>query len=315
MSGVAGALARKSRGSLDDDDEQPLRATFGQDNDGDANVDEKLDAKPETRRQSAGRIRDRSTTKSAMRRNRSGQMPPVEMPPHGLTSQQRKEVERAFRTFDTDGSGSIDAFELKLAMRALGLKMGEEEIELIMEEVDVDKSGEIDIDEFMEVVRPGIGGKDTMYDVKKCFYEYFDVSGDGKMSVEEFEQALPIFGEALSAREMKTAFDLADKGSKGYIDEIDWIDLCSDLNLGPAYSEHELAEVMMIRDNLEKYRAEQKEERWKRINMRGGVEYNFVETVPVRVGTCDVHDLADLHTDPETWVPPPLPPAVERRPK
>jgi len=250
-----------------------------------------------------------------LRRNRMIPLDKVEMPPYGLTTQQRKEVERAFKTFDTDGSGSVDAFELKLAMRALGIKMSEEEIELIMDEVDVDKSGEIDLDEFMEVVRPGIGGKDTLFDVKKCFYEYFDLSGDGQMSVEEFEKALPCFGEELSGRQMTTAFNLADKGGKGYIDEIDWIDLCSDLNLGPAYSEYELAEVMMIRQTLEKQKVDQKQERWDRINERGGVEYNFTETLPIRRGNCNIHDLADSHLDPATYVPPPLPPAVERRAK
>merc|ERR1719316_2103418 len=77
------------------------------------------------------------------RKGRRRQIPTSEvvMPESGLTTQQRKEVETAFLTFDTDKSGAIDAFELKLAMRALGMKVSEEEIAVIMEEVDVDQSG------------------------------------------------------------------------------------------------------------------------------------------------------------------------------
>merc|ERR1719377_72250 len=102
---------------------------------------------------------------------------------------------------------------------------------MIMEEVDVDGSGEIDLDEFMEIVRPGIGGKDSLADIKKCFNEYFDVSGDGQISVEEFNAALPCFldddvsAAEVGEREKKYAFRIADKGSKEYIDLIDWIDL------------------------------------------------------------------------------------------
>jgi centrin-1 len=39
-----------------------------------------------------------------------------------LTEEQRQEIKEAFDLFDTDGSGSIDAKELKVAMRALGFE-------------------------------------------------------------------------------------------------------------------------------------------------------------------------------------------------
>jgi Ca2+-binding EF-hand superfamily protein len=35
----------------------------------------------------------------------------------GLTDEQKQEIREAFDLFDTDGSGSIDAAELKVAMR------------------------------------------------------------------------------------------------------------------------------------------------------------------------------------------------------
>ena len=38
----------------------------------------------------------------------------------GLTEEQKQEIREAFDLFDTDGSGTIDAKELKVAMRALG---------------------------------------------------------------------------------------------------------------------------------------------------------------------------------------------------
>jgi Ca2+-binding EF-hand superfamily protein len=236
------------------------------------------------------------------------------MPESGLTTQQRKEVESAFRTFDTDGGGNIDAFELKLAMRALGMKMTEEEIAVIMEEVDVDKSGELDLDEFMEVVRPGIGGKDALYDVKKCFSEYFDVSGDGKIDLDEFHAGMPCFGaDDVTERELDTAFKIADRGGKGYVDLIDWIDLTAACNLGPSYSEYEMAEVTLIRESMEAMKEQKRLERWRKMTERQGVDYNTLPTLQKRFNSIDVHDFCDLHHDPDVFVPPKLPPAVERR--
>ncbi|RLM87625.1 hypothetical protein C2845_PM04G27970 [Panicum miliaceum] len=46
--------------------------------------------------------------------------------PHGLTQQKRQEIKEAFDLFDTDNSGTIDAKELNVAMRALGFEMTEE---------------------------------------------------------------------------------------------------------------------------------------------------------------------------------------------
>jgi Ca2+-binding EF-hand superfamily protein len=39
-----------------------------------------------------------------------------------LTEQQKQEIREAFDLYDTDGSGTIDAKELKVAMRALGFE-------------------------------------------------------------------------------------------------------------------------------------------------------------------------------------------------
>ncbi|GAU45179.1 hypothetical protein TSUD_178720, partial [Trifolium subterraneum] len=43
-----------------------------------------------------------------------------------LTPQKKQEIKEAFELFDTDGSGTIDAKELNVAMRALGFEMTEE---------------------------------------------------------------------------------------------------------------------------------------------------------------------------------------------
>ena len=58
-----------------------------------------------------------------------------------LTEEQKQEIKEAFDLFDTDGSGTIDAKELKLAMRALGFEPKKEEIRKMIADADRDGSG------------------------------------------------------------------------------------------------------------------------------------------------------------------------------
>ncbi len=53
-----------------------------------------------------------------------------------LTEEQKQEIKEAFDLFDTDGSGAIDAKELKVAMRALGFEPKKEEIKKMIADAD-----------------------------------------------------------------------------------------------------------------------------------------------------------------------------------
>ena len=55
-----------------------------------------------------------------------------------LTPEQIADFRVAFDTFDADGSGSIDADELKTVMRSMGREMSTAEIEELIKNVDED---------------------------------------------------------------------------------------------------------------------------------------------------------------------------------
>ena len=63
-----------------------------------------------------------------------------------------EEIREAFNLFDTDASGSIDAKELKAAMRALGFQVKKAEIRKMIADIDKDASGAIEFDEFIEMM-------------------------------------------------------------------------------------------------------------------------------------------------------------------
>ena len=72
-------------------------------------------------------------------------------------------LRRAFQKYDRDGSGAIDAGELFLLAKDLGLPLAPEELAAAVDTLDADDSGEIDLDEFVAWWRnihaaPGQGG-------------------------------------------------------------------------------------------------------------------------------------------------------------
>ena len=63
-----------------------------------------------------------------------------------------KELKDAFKVFDADGSGTISRDELKKLMKRLGQNLTDSELDAMMDEVDTDKSGEIDFKEFKSMM-------------------------------------------------------------------------------------------------------------------------------------------------------------------
>jgi len=70
-----------------------------------------------------------------------------------LSEEQIEVFKQAFDLFDADGSGVIDANELKEAMRALGFEVTKKQVDEMIEEVDQDGSGTIDLDEFIYMMK------------------------------------------------------------------------------------------------------------------------------------------------------------------
>ena len=61
-------------------------------------------------------------------------------------------IRQAFTVFDQDGNGSISAIELKLVLQEKGIEMTDAEVAEAIREADTDGDGEIDYNEFFNVV-------------------------------------------------------------------------------------------------------------------------------------------------------------------
>lgn len=63
------------------------------------------------------------------------------------------DLKAAFKLFDRDGSGSVDADEFREVLQNLGDQFTEDEIEEMIKAADTDKSGTIEEPEFLAVMR------------------------------------------------------------------------------------------------------------------------------------------------------------------
>ena len=89
-----------------------------------------------------------------------------------LTDIQKKEIDGAFKLFDKDGSGNIDFYELRDAMRALGLNLTKEQVKEMMQKIDTDNNGFIDEDEFRQLMTEKIKARNQEEELRKAFRIY-----------------------------------------------------------------------------------------------------------------------------------------------
>merc|ERR1712072_1034843 len=130
------------------------------------------------------------------------------MAKHGLTQDQVEEIKEAFDLFDTDGSGSIDTNELKVAMKALGMDAKSEEIRKLINDIDSDGDGTIDFDEFL-----------AMMTARKLF----DDDKTGTVSFKNLKRVCQELGENMTDDELKEMMDWADKDGDGVLNEDEFI--------------------------------------------------------------------------------------------
>ncbi|KAF5354329.1 hypothetical protein D9756_007226 [Leucocoprinus leucothites] len=62
----------------------------------------------------------------------------------GSALDEESDLREAFKVFDKDGNGTINAEELRLTMRNIGVNLTDEELDLMMKEADEDGNGVID---------------------------------------------------------------------------------------------------------------------------------------------------------------------------
>merc|ERR1711934_962638 len=138
-----------------------------------------------------------------------------------LTTQQKQEIREAFELFDTDGSGSIDANELKTAMRALGFAPKKEEITRMLSDLDVDGNGTVEYEEFEGLMAGKMANKNPKEELLKTFQIFSD--GGDKITVANLCAIAKELGESLGEDELSEWIEEADNDGDGAINEQEFL--------------------------------------------------------------------------------------------
>ncbi|KND04712.1 centrin-1 [Spizellomyces punctatus DAOM BR117] len=154
----------------------------------------------------------------------------VPKPSSDLTPDQKQEIREAFDLFDTDGSGTIDTKELKVAMRALGFEPKKDELKRMIAEVDRTGSGSIDFNDFLELMTAKMAEKDTREEIIKAF-RLFDDDETGKISFKNLKRVAKELGENLTDEELQEMIDEADRDGDGEINQEEFLRIMKKTNL------------------------------------------------------------------------------------
>lgn len=142
----------------------------------------------------------------------------------GLTEDEIEEIKEAFDLFDTDGSGTIDPKELKAAMQSLGFDAKNQTIFQMISDLDRNKSGDIDFEEFLDMMTARMSDKDTREDINKVF-RLFDDDGTGSISLKNLRRVARELGETMTDEELQEMVDRADSNGDSLVSADDFYNI------------------------------------------------------------------------------------------
>lgn len=131
------------------------------------------------------------------------------MSKHGFSEEELSEFQEAFNMFDKDGDGTITVLELGTVMRSLGRKTTEKEVKDMIKEVDTDGNGEIDFDEFLDLMARKMDGRSFEDELKEVFMT-LDDDGSGFITDDEIRMIMDALGEKVTDQDIREMIKFAD---------------------------------------------------------------------------------------------------------
>ena len=138
------------------------------------------------------------------------------------------ELEQVFRRYDANGDGKISAEELTSVLRALGAPPGPGEVRRMMEEMDADRDGFVDLSEFAAFHcgphQQGEGGDAdakeqeaaTEAELREAFRMY-DADRNGLISARELHRVLRQLGDKCSVADCSRMIRSVDADGDGSV--------------------------------------------------------------------------------------------------
>jgi Ca2+-binding EF-hand superfamily protein len=159
-------------------------------------------------------------------------------------------LQRKFRIMDDDGSKTLDLGEFKKAMKEMNMNLSDAELRMLFEYFDVDHSGSINFEEFIQGVRDPL--TDRRLRLVMMAFGKLDTSGDGAVDAQEIASKYDatkhpevIAGRMSSEQVLRHFLDTFDVGGEidGKVTRQEFINYYS--NIGASIDNEEYFELMI----------------------------------------------------------------------
>ncbi|KAL2455866.1 putative calcium-binding protein CML27 [Abeliophyllum distichum] len=133
--------------------------------------------------------------------------------------QDLNEVQSVFNRFDANGDGKISGEELAGVLKALGSNTSREEVARMMEEIDTDKDGFINVQEFAAFFKADTDpypSSEGEKELKEAFDLYYQ-NHNGLISSAELHQILTRLGEKCTEHDCVGMIKSVDSDGDGYV--------------------------------------------------------------------------------------------------
>ncbi|XP_050531200.1 uncharacterized protein LOC126899949 [Daktulosphaira vitifoliae] len=145
-----------------------------------------------------------------------------------FSEKQMVDIKEAFELFNKEGT--IEAKELKVAMRALGFEPKKEEIKRMLCSINKQHTGHISFDDFVTLMSQKMADKDSREEIMKAF-KLFDDNCTGKISFDNLKRIAQELGENIADEELQEMIDEADKDGDGEVSQDEFLQIMKKTNL------------------------------------------------------------------------------------
>ncbi|TMS35656.1 hypothetical protein L596_003015 [Steinernema carpocapsae] len=133
-----------------------------------------------------------------------------------------EEFKEAFELFDKDGDGRITADELGTVMESLGQNPSRQELQDMVNEIDEDGNGTIELEEFVRMMSRKVLESENERELREAF-QVFDKDNDGYISARELSFVMCNLGEKLSEDEVIDMIKEADLDGDGRVNFAEFV--------------------------------------------------------------------------------------------
>ncbi|CAE8605435.1 unnamed protein product, partial [Polarella glacialis] len=125
---------------------------------------------------------------------------------NNFTNERLAELREVFSLFDDDGNGSLDAAELTVVMRTVGLTPSKQEVHNMIDELDANGSGFIEWPEFLFLMSKQVIKPEQQH---QFAFEFFDRAREGQIQKADFIKQMLLLSKDFTAEELVEMFEEA----------------------------------------------------------------------------------------------------------